>query len=1503
MSARLVKNINPSGSSSPDNLISIDGFLYFAADLSNDGGGGEETSINDQPINQNEEVSDTGEGNGGTDTELNESGTDKDTDTNGNDSTTESSDSAEQGTETEQDSIDDNTSNTSDGNQINNEQPVGLWKSDGSEGGTVLVKAFSAINNLVEANGILYFTADSGEGFEVWSSDGTTGGTKKLKALYPGADGFAANNLFVIDDVLFFSADDALGPDDGENGYEIWRWEGNDVGTKIFRNLFPNRVITEQIIEVEEEEDEDTGIITRTETLNITTAEISKESPLYSDDFFPGNFTDAGNGNFFFTGYTVEEFKRVDAFAPELNFGGLQLWFSDGTEAGTRPIRINSTEYSIYEVRDIRVSPPSLIDKYIPSTGIASSFPRELQSFNNQLYLVANDGTTGFELWSVSNQGENEKLVQDIYINGNSSPQDLTVVNDRLYFTANDGRNGRGLYFISKANNKPTRLANSGEKPSQLSNVNGTLYYSAYSPNGREPWRVRNGKAEAFQDINPGPASSNPSSFTAIRRGSGSKQQHFVYFNATDGKRGVELWSLNLNEKNAKAQRATDIFSGPTSSDPREIINSDQNLFFTADDGKTGRELWTLGPAIKGPTGGRGAGSSQIKVRENQDFIYQFTTSTDDPTAWSTQGGEDADLFKIKSKNGKLYFKEDPDYENPLDVDRDNIYQVVVRVQDKDTSLSSYQYVNVEVLNVKESGPNDGQISDDPSSQEDGNNQDVNQEEGSNANNDPSSETEVERKLVKNIGSGRTSSDPKGTITFNKNLLFAANNGKKGSELWVSEGTSGTTKLLQDIYPGKNSSSPNGFTELKQTLYFAAEDESSGVELWQTNGTKKGTKQTADIRPGSASSSPSNFAALTNRLLFGANDGENGAELWKYNSKKQKASLVKDISSTSGSNPQHLTNYQQEIYFAADDDIYGRELWVSDGSGKGTRMFFDIAPGGFSSNPENLTLFNNKLFFTAKNNFSGLQIWSSDGSTGGTEPLIRRASEFSYLDPDDLTATNTQLFLSAETYQAIPETEDGGEDEGSDSNDGSTARISDGQSMRKRTKDLNPLNPSRAQSTPLQRSAQLRSDTSNINSYNENIDRYKETENCDWVDSARWSAIRQLEEKNDPSLARDWNNKYANPCEFTKLVVPSNTISKQTASNFNSYNRYIDKYKKSNNCDWIDFARSSAIQQMERESDETLARDWNINYANQCSKTRIIIDTGNSSSSSSGTPVSPSTGTQPGTSETDSSAATNPSSAGVSSSAGPFGAPDNSNNLGRELWTTQGSKDSLTLVMDINPGAGSSNPTALTAIDNLIYFSADDGVHGEELWQSDGTEAGTIRLTDINPGAKNSSPRDIEALDGSIYFSATQDQKGRELWRINPSGEDQNLTRMVKSRRGAQKLQSSKKTKDAFIFNLPNEFGNQKADHITNFRSSEGDQIHLEREIFKNLKSINLVTVSSKQQLNAQKKQASNIIYFEPKGQLYFNSNNSRPGFGEDGGLFAIVQGGPDLAESNFAVI
>ena len=71
----------------------------------------------------------------------------------------------------------------------------GLWRSDGTEAGTVRVKNIShgytdpAI--LTPVGDALFFTADDGRhGLELWKSDGTRSGTVMVKDIEPGARGY-----------------------------------------------------------------------------------------------------------------------------------------------------------------------------------------------------------------------------------------------------------------------------------------------------------------------------------------------------------------------------------------------------------------------------------------------------------------------------------------------------------------------------------------------------------------------------------------------------------------------------------------------------------------------------------------------------------------------------------------------------------------------------------------------------------------------------------------------------------------------------------------------------------------------------------------------------------------------------------------------------------------------------------------------------------------------------------------------------------------------------------------------------------------------------------------------------------------------------------------------------------------------------------------------------------------------------------------------------------------
>ena len=94
------------------------------------------------------------------------------------------------------------------------------------------------------------------------------------------------------------------------------------------------------------------------------------------------------------------------------------------------------------------------------------------------------------------------------------------------------------------------------------------------------------------------------------------------------------------------------------------------------------------------------------------------------------------------------------------------------------------------------------------------------------------------------------------------------------------------------------------------------------------------------------------------------------------------------------------------------------------------------------------------------------------------------------------------------------------------------------------------------------------------------------------------------------------------------------------------------------------------------------------------------------------------------------------------------------------------------LLRDINTAEGSSAHNGLVRANNLVYFNADDGIHGRELWKSDGTEAGTEMVKDIASGEEDSTPENFCNVNGTVFFTATTPQRGVELWKTDgtPAG-------------------------------------------------------------------------------------------------------------------------------------
>jgi ELWxxDGT repeat protein len=162
-------------------------------------------------------------------------------------------------------------------------------------------------------------------------------------------------------------------------------------------------------------------------------------------------------------------------------------------------------------------------------------------------------------------------------------------------------------------------------------------------------------------------------------------------------------------------------------------------------------------------------------------------------------------------------------------------------------------------------------------------------------------------------------------------------------------------------------------------VFFGGSDGVHGHELWKSDGTAAGTVMVKDIKPGADSSFAEPLGVLGGMLLFQAADLEHGIELWKTDGTEAGTTLVKDIwpgSPAFGwSEPGEAIVANGVLYFAATDELHGREVWRSDGTAAGTYMLADVFPGGGSSNPRRLTFAGDRIYFEADDGVQPRSLW------------------------------------------------------------------------------------------------------------------------------------------------------------------------------------------------------------------------------------------------------------------------------------------------------------------------------------------------------------------------------------------------------------------------------------------------------------------------------------------------------------------------------------------------
>jgi trimeric autotransporter adhesin len=812
-----------------------------------------------------------------------------------------------------------------------------------------------SIENTVVANNLLFFYNANTR--SVWRSDGTMNGTYAL--LYASGAYPAVGSIVSIGNKVIFAATSS------EFGYEPYISDGTFEGTHRIADLTPGPA--------------DSRII----------------------------WLKGGNGIAYFSNLTTTH--------------GVELWRTDGTAAGT------------FMLKDIL-------------RGTGGSQPSELTIVGNTAYFSANDGAIGYELWKTDGTVAGTVLVKDVRTGErlSSTPKNMANVNGTLFFTAYDATHGRELW---KSNGtaagtvlvKDIRPGSAESLPDNLTGVGSTLYFGANNgTNGRELWKSDGTAAGTvlLKDVQPGSASY-----------AGGGYPHLSNFTPFNGK----LYFVTYTDRpRVWTSDGTTAGTVPISPLDKHITGIDLNLtvfknaLYYVTNANSGEPRYMQLWKTDGTMAGHQLVHGELGLSPNKDmqltagtermyFTTMFAYSTPFKNLWSTDGTTAGtqrvegvtDYYTnsypshLTTSNGKVYFEAYDGEHYGLYTTQGSQSNTVLLRQFPDSFLSDFYasgnfvYFIVEPSNpdnaIKSLWRTDGTTAgtiklmgltsiDFP--------RNFNYETVENGN----VFITYEKSMWKTGGTPETTLHLKTFPQYiywmanaGAELLFAADDGVKGLELWKSDGTVAGTVLMRDIWPGSNHAlSANGFyregdafkdpaVTINGVAYFLANaGGDANWELWRSDGTLSGTRMLKNDETGRPFS-PYNALTVANNQIFlftyEENQDEGLPDVWElWKSDGTTAGTTKII--TVPLDPWWLEptavmiGGPDKFYFVPWQYQEAHNLWVSDGTAAGTKIIKELGnkEGPW---PVHSAFIGNHLFLSFGNDYDKMLI-RSDGTTCGT---------------------------------------------------------------------------------------------------------------------------------------------------------------------------------------------------------------------------------------------------------------------------------------------------------------------------------------------------------------------------------------------------------------------------------------------------------------------------------------------------------------------------------------